>query len=478
MELALVLVIAIFSWVVSLFLVGAPTYDHDSSVSNKIWGNAEPISDFPHSKPTNLISKLQTSRLKLAKTKLKIYTPLKPLSNISLWKYGVNSSELRDLLNVWQQWEPSKSPTVQYLARFKQYEMVVRGLSIGYIHHIPACSTKSAVPLLLLHGWPGSIFEYLDVISNLTSCDSGGESYEVIVPSLPGYGFSDAPTLPGFDPVAAAEVLLELMSALAIDKYVVHGGDWGSIIATCMAQIDGGHRVLGLHLTLMWHPYPYSPLLLAAASVLPSSWVFGSTLDAERAFALVAWARGQAAADPGPPPPPPPSALGVLAALWELSGYAHQQSTRPDTLAAALDDSPAALAAWIADKFFLWTDPRAGPRLRDRVPMDWLVANLATYWATGNAGPSLRLYYEAAHSRRFASAAVGRVPVPAAVADFPWELGRMPSLFVRHKFPRLIAHTVQPRGGHFAALEEPGLLAADLRAAVPGLCAAAASGPL
>jgi hypothetical protein len=384
--------------------------------------------------------------------------------------------ELEILLNQWQNWEPSKSPTIQKLGRFKQFETRIRGLSIGFIHHVPECTTKPISPMLLLHGWPGSILEYLDVISNLTSCDFG-DSYEVIVPSLPGYGFSDAPILPGFDPLAAAEVFLELMSSLALDQYVVHGGDWGSIIATCMAQIDGGSHILGIHTTLLWHPYPYSPLLLAAAAVLPPAWVYGSAADADRAYALVAWARGHAAAgpEPGAPPPPPPGALDLLAALWELSGYAHVQCTRPDTLAAAIDDSPAALAAWVADKFFLWTDPRPGPRLADRAPADWLLANLATYWATGNAGPALRLYHEAARSRRFAAAAAASVPVPAAVADFPWEVGRMPGRFARYKFPRLVAHTAQPRGGHFAALEEPGLLAADLRAAVPALRAAAAA---
>ncbi len=110
--------------------------------------------------------------------------------------------------------------------------------------------------------------------------------------------------------------------------------------------------------------------------------------------------------------------------------------------------------------------PAGGEGLLGRLPADWLVANLATYWATGNTAPALRLYREAARGRRTAAAAAARVPVPTAVADFPGEVGRMPGMFVRHKYPRLVAHTAQPRGGHFAALEEPALLAADLRAAV------------
>ena len=306
------------------------------------------------------------------------------------------------------------------------------------------------------------------MIPALTSCEND-ETYEVIVPSLPGYGFSDAPTRAGFDPLAAAEIFLQLMSELSFDKFFVHGGDWGSVIATCMAEIDGGRHVSGLHLNMVWHPYPFTPLYLVAAALLPPSWIFGSVIEAERAFAISSWARS------------PSSALGrashpsiadQLAGLWEVSGYLHQQATRPDTLAAALHDSPTALAAWIADKFWHWSDPRGGARLLQRFSADWLVANVATYWATGNAGPALRLYYEAARSRRFAAAAAARVAVPTAVADFPWELGRMPGAFVRYKYPRLVAHTAMPRGGHFAALEEPALLAADVRSAVGAMRAA------
>jgi pimeloyl-ACP methyl ester carboxylesterase len=155
---------------------------------------------------------------------------------------------------------------LQKLETFKHYEIFVKGLSIGFIHERPDYSSEVVISILVLHGWPGSILEFLDVIPILTSCEET-TSYEVITPlSLPGYRFSDTPKYEGFDLVSAAEVLLHLLFDLSNDKDVVHGGDWGSIIASSMAQIDGGNHIAGLHLTMLWHPYPWVPLLLAAAT--------------------------------------------------------------------------------------------------------------------------------------------------------------------------------------------------------------------
>jgi pimeloyl-ACP methyl ester carboxylesterase len=248
------------------------------------------------------------------------------------------------------------------------------------------------------------------------------------------------------------------MGRLGYDKYYVQGGDWGGIIAACMGQLDsavapapGPGRILGLHLNFITPADPLMPLYYAAASVLPPSWVF-SPDDVGRAGL-------------------PASALALR--LLDISGYMHEQATRPETLAAALVDSPVGLAAWIVEKFAGWSDMTGHDgNVTSKFPIDWLVSNVQLYWATGAAASSLRLYRESLDSPRFTAAMHAAVDTTTAVADFPFEMLRVPEVFARHRFRDLVSYTRMPRGGHFAALEEPALLAADVRKFVAGMEAA------
>jgi len=280
------------------------------------------------------------------------------------------------------------------------------------LHFIHLRADRPGAPaLLLLHGWPGSFVEFMGVIERLRG------SFHLVVPSLPGFTLSPAPG-PGMSNARMAEAMAALMSALGHERFGVHGGDVGSGVASWMA-IRYPERLTGLHLNF-----------------IPGSYV--------------------------PPAEPPPSVeerdFLVRRGKWtDASGaYAHLQRTRPLTPAYALSDSPAGLAAWIAEKFAEWTDPRSS------VPDDVLLTNVTLYWVTNCIGPSMRLYLEsAATPLRFGPGE--RITVPTGIAHFPHEISFPPRSWVERVYP-VTRWTDLPRGGHFAALEEPELLAAEIAA--------------
>lgn len=284
-----------------------------------------------------------------------------------------------------------------------------------------------AVPLLLSHGWPGSVVEFLDVIGPLTDPRAHGhdpaDAFHVVAPSIPGYGFSGPTTEAGWHPRRVAGAYTELMAALGYDRYGAQGGDWGSVICANVADLDPDH-VLGLHLNFLIVPKP----------------------DDADAGALT-----------------PEDVAGLRAmAEWRATGVGYQeiQGTKPQTLGYALEDSPAGLCAWIVEKFGAWSD--GGPNPEACFTRDQLLTNVTLYWATATATSSVRLYHE---MRRIGRAALPHdfVAVPTGVANFPGEVTRTPRAWAEHRYD-IVHWTEQPRGGHFAAMQEPGLFVDDVRA--------------
>jgi pimeloyl-ACP methyl ester carboxylesterase len=291
---------------------------------------------------------------------------------------------------------------------FRHFRATVGGLRIHFLHERAAVG--DAAPLLLLHGWPGSFLEMLGVVPLLR------ESFHLVVPSLPGYGFSEPPSAPGISNERMADLFAELMSLLGYERFGVQGGDWGAGIATWMARKHPA-RLLGMHLNYV--PGSYAPHV--EGELAPEESVFLRESDA--------W-------------------------VAESGAYGQVQRTRPLTLAYALADSPAGLAAWIVEKFDEWADPAS------ELPLDDLLANVTLYWVTNTIGSSMRLYLESSRTPlRFGPGE--RLAVPCGVARFPLEAPFPPRRWVERVYD-VRRWTEMPRGGHFAALEAPDLFAADV----------------
>jgi pimeloyl-ACP methyl ester carboxylesterase len=345
-------------------------------------------------------------------------TRLPPPSPAERWSDGTDSAFLGELLGYWRDgfdWRKQEAlinALPQFLAQADDRKL----------HVVHARSAEAdALPLLLIHGWPGSFWEFRRILPLLTDPAAHGgdprDAFHVVIPSLPGYGWSAVPDTPGCDPAAIAGAFAALMAGLGYDRYGAQGGDWGSRIAAHLGVADAGH-VLGLHLnfpSFISPPPDYDGSGLAPAD--------RAALRAARTFA----------------------ADGL--------GYLHLQSTRPQTAAFGLSDSPAGLAAWIAEKYREWSDGDLGTAI-DR---DDLLTIITIYWVTNTIGPSMRLYRE--HGRRPWNQ---QVPVPAGCAVFPAETSPPVRAWVE-QFLDVRQWTEMPRGGHFAALEQPALLAADIR---------------
>jgi microsomal epoxide hydrolase len=275
--------------------------------------------------------------------------------------------------------------------------------------------------LLLTHGWPGSIVEFVDVLGPLVDpVGSGGsadDAFHVVCPSLPGYGWSGPTTARGWDAARTGRAWAELMPRLGYQRYGAQGGDWGAAVTTHLAQHDPDH-VAAIHLNLLMLPFPEPDDLARAAG---GDGEFYVRPDDE-------------------------------------SGYSVLQGTRPQTVAYALNDSPAGLAAWIVEKFRAWSD--CGGDVESVFDRETLLANVMAYWTTGTAGSSARMYYETrAGGRRYPQ---GRVVVPTGYAAFPKELFRAPRWYAERYFD-IVHWTEMDSGGHFAALERPTELVDDIR---------------
>jgi microsomal epoxide hydrolase len=340
------------------------------------------------------------------------------------WSYGTELGYLRELCEYWRgkfDWRAKEAA----LNRLPQFRTRLEGLGCHFVHVRSA--EPHALPLLLLHGWPGSVFEFTQVIGPLTDPAAHGgraeDAFHVVCPSLPGYGFSDPPREPGWDVRRVAEQVARLMARLGYRRYGAQGGDWGALVATHLGLLDREHAC-GIHLNLVIAPPP------------PGAESFEGLSQAEQA-----------------------AFQDALRFQREETGYQAIQGTKPQTLGYALNDSPAGLAAWIVEKFRTWSDCEGD--VERRFSKDELLTHVTVYWATQSITSSTRLYCESMRSGRF-GAAGERVEVPTGCAIFPREILRPPRRWAEHWFN--VTHwTEMPAGGHFAALEEPERLVADVR---------------
>lgn len=341
------------------------------------------------------------------------------------WKQGTEPGYLTGLLTYWREgydWRANE----RLLNGMPQFRAEADGQMLHFVH---ARSPHSqANPLLILHGWPGSFFEFHKVLPLLTHPEANGgtanNAFHVIAPSLPGYGFSPPPRLPGASPRQIASCLQKLMSGvLGYDRFYLQGGDWGSVIASWLA-FDHPQQVAGLHLNM--------------AGLRPGLGKETPPLsEAEREFLALAKLKRS-----------------------EDFGYQAIQGTRPQSLGVGLNDSPAGLAAWVLEKFREWSD--CGGEVERCFTRDELITNLMLYWVTGSITSSMRIYYEfKRHDRGLPPGE--RVETSTAFADFPAEILRPPRSWVERAY-NVVRWSKMPRGGHFAALEAPELLVADLRA--------------
>jgi pimeloyl-ACP methyl ester carboxylesterase len=347
-------------------------------------------------------------------------TRFPPPSPGEAWSDGTSEAYLRELLAYWRDgfdWRAQE----ERINALSHFQSEADGRKLHFVHARSA--EPDALPLLLTHGWPGSFWEFHRIIPLLTDPAAHGgdprDAFHVVVPSLPGYGWSAIPDKPGCDPAAIARAFAALMANLGYDTYGAQGGDWGARISAQMGVSDADH-VVGVHLN-----FP--------SFITPPPDFDGSGLDAaDRAALEAARAFGR-----------------------DDAAYLQLQSTRPQTPAFGLSDSPAGLAAWIVEKYREWTD--CDGEVDRAIGRDDLLTIITIYWVTNTIGPSMRLYHE--HGRRPWNQ---RVPVPAGCAVFPAETSPPVRSWVE-RFLDVRQWTDMPRGGHFAALEQPDLLAADIR---------------
>jgi len=333
------------------------------------------------------------------------------------WEYGADIKKVRELADYWQNrydWRAQEAK----INRFDQFTTEIDGQQIYFIHQ--RSSRPDAIPLMLIHGWPGSILEFLALIEPLTDPkDKNSPAFDVIIPSLPGFGFSGPTTTRGWGPQRMAKALVVLMDRLGYSKYGIQGGDWGFAVARDMAYQAPAH-VIGLHLNLITADPP-NPEAIAQMS------------DAER----------------------------KRYSFFDRpeSSFFFLQAAEPQTLAYALTDSPVGWLAWMIGKFQLLTD-NDGDFLT-AVDRDTFLTNVTLYWATGTVGSAMRIYRE----NRLTGgemAPLPRLETPVAYADFPKEVFACPFSWLARTY-NVVQRTEMPKGGHFAALEQPDLLLEDIR---------------
>lgn len=343
------------------------------------------------------------------------------------WTYGVSGPYLRELCEYWRttfDWRAQEA----ILNAFDQFQTRVDGQPFHFIH--ARSPHAGALPLLLVHGWPGSIFEFVKVIGPLSDPVAHGgdaaDAFHVVAPSIPGYGFSGPTVASGWGPGRIADAFSALMTRLGYQRYGAGGGDWGAIITTELARADEGRHLCGLHLTM--------PL----GEPLPGADDEEALTEADRK-GLEDWAAHQAA--------------GTVV-------HVPINSTRPHTLAFALNDSPAGLAAWLVDKFRSYSD--CGGDVERSFTRDELLAEITTYWVTGTIASASRLYYERANERARTASPPRRIQVPTGCAIFPRDVRRVPRPWAERVYD-IHRWAEMPSGGHFAGLEEPELLVSELR---------------
>jgi pimeloyl-ACP methyl ester carboxylesterase len=365
-------------------------------------------------------------RERLARTRFPEQAPGAP------WAYGSDVAYMQELVGYWQgdfDWRTEEAR----LNAFPQYKAPLHDIDVHFLH-VPG-KGSDPMALLLAHGWPGSVFELLDLIPRLTDpARFGGDpadAFTVVAPSLPGYGLSFAPGQPRFALEAIADCLADLMSILGYERFAAQGGDWGAFVASRLGHAHAA-RMIGIHITL---------------------------LAIRRDLDMVA-----------EPTPEERRYLNELAVfLKEETGYQWIQGTRPQTLAFGLTDSPAGLAAWIVEKFRAWSD--CGGDVESAFTKDQLLANVSLYWFTGAIGSSFWPYYARMHGS-WPIPEGATVDVPTGYSQFPREILRPPRSLAERTYTDIRRWSVMAKGGHFSALEQPDALADEVRALFQPLRAA------
>src|SRR5216684_4367605 len=337
------------------------------------------------------------------------------------WSQDVPLAKAQALVEYWRthyDWRRVEST----LNGLPQFRTQIDGLGIHFIH--VRSKHENALPMILTHGWPGSVLEFLQVIAPLTDPTAHGgkaeEAFHVVIPSLPGFGFSDKPTEPGWRLPRIANAWAALMARLGYSHYVAQGGDWGAGVTSWMArQRPSGLAAIHLNLPILFPPPPPPP--------------GGYTAEEQRALAQ----------------------LGKYAS--DAMAYASIQGTRPQTLGYGLADSPTGKAMWIYEKFQGWSDNKGDPA--EAISVDRMLDIISLYWLTDTAASSARLYYES-FGKDF-----GRMPLdfPVALSVFKGDFFLPPKTWADQTYSKLLYWNEVPKGGHFAAFEQPKLFVAEVR---------------
>jgi len=341
------------------------------------------------------------------------------------WRQGVPLDDLTEVAAYWRNgydWRAFESR----LDEIGQFRTTIGGLGIHFLHR--RSSRPDATPLIMSHGWPGSIAEFAHVIDELAEpTDAGAPAFHVVAPSLPGFGYSDRPTATGWGIEKIASAWAMLMTRLGYPRFVAHGGDWGGVITTILGG-RFGDRVIGIHTTVAQPP---PALGVEALSTAERAWVDESTEF---------WAHRAA--------------------------YAKVQAAQPQTIGYSLVDSPVGLLAWILDKFAEWTDTDRTPF--PTIPIDRLLDDVTLYWLTSTGASAARIYYES-HASLDPEL---RVDVPSAITTYPHDIEKWPRPWAQERFRRIVRWNEADSGGHFPSLEVPTYFIRDLQQGLGAVLAA------
>ena len=336
------------------------------------------------------------------------------------WNQGVPLAYVKELVQYWgEQYDQQR--LANRLNAFNNFKTNLLGLNFHFMHI--RSSNPNARPLLLTHGWPGSVVEFLKVIGPLTEPQEHGgkadDAFHLVIPSLPGYGFSDKPQATGWGVEKIAEAWSALMARLGYSQYFAQGGDWGSVITSYIARQDPEH-CLGIHINMgIVAPDPNAENLTANELSIMAGWKYYQDWD---------------------------------------SGYSKQQATRPQTLGYGLVDSPSGQAAWIVEKFYQWMDCNGHPE--NIVSRDELLDNIMVYWLTGSGASSARLYWESFGGGEGREQPVS-IPMGATISTK--DIFRTSERFASRVFTNIVYWKDKEEGGHFAAFEQPNAFVSELR---------------
>ncbi|MFI7118671.1 epoxide hydrolase family protein [Amycolatopsis sp. NPDC049868] len=341
------------------------------------------------------------------------------------WGQGVPLSDLVEVVDYWRtgyDWRRFE----ERLDRIGQFRTTIDSLGIHFLHRRSA--RADATPLVLTHGWPGSVAEFIDVVDELADpTDPGTPAFHVVVPSLPGFGYSDKPAVNGWGTEKIAAAWVELMGRLGYDRFLAHGGDWGGNITTVLGGRFPEH-VLGIHTT-----FAEGPPGLTTDGLTP----------AERQW------------------------TEETHDFWHhRAAYAKQQATRPQTIGYSLVDSPVGLLAWILDKFAEWSDTEDSPF--ETISRDRVLDDVTLYWLTRTGASSARIYYESHNSLDPEL----RVDVPSAITVYPRDIEKYPRPWAQERYRRIVRWRSPEAGGHFPSLEVPGYFVKDLQEGLAAVLAA------